>query len=172
MATSSQLSDATMNRGGRPSKLQELMENDPTTYQKILMYIRAGAYDHVVAEAMGVAADTFSRWMSRGRQHEKDGKQSPYRRLHRDVVEARAQARLMVEMEVRRTNPEFWLRCGPGRTREDMPGWTDKPLQVSVTTQPSPPQPIDRRTLAEALCVLEDLGLIQRTEVGRALFEH
>ena len=43
-----------------------------------------------------------------------------------DVREARAQARVAAETEVRRDNPLAWLRYGPGRDRAGEPGWTER----------------------------------------------
>ena len=46
--------------------------------------------------------------------------------LHDALPIARAQARAAAEIEVRRDNPAFWLRVGPGRSRPGAPGWTDR----------------------------------------------
>ena len=41
--------------------------------------------------------------------------------------EARAEARLSAEVEVKRGEPLNWLMKGPGRDRSGEPGWTDRP---------------------------------------------
>jgi hypothetical protein len=39
-------------------------------------------------------------------------------------MQARAQARLKAEVELRSESPRDWLRLGPGREQPDRPGWT------------------------------------------------
>lgn len=100
---------------GRPPKLTLEIQT------QIAQLIRAGAYDWVAAESAGIGRSTFYRWMALG----EDGR-APYTDFAREVVIARAQARAAAEIEVRRDNPAFWLRVGPGRSRPGAPGWTDR----------------------------------------------
>ncbi len=100
---------------GRPSLLT------PETHRSIVAAIRAGSFDWVAAQANGVDKNTFMAWMRRG---EREGKE-PFQSFRNDVLAARAQARLSAEIEVRRDQPFNWLRYGPGREREDAPGWTE-----------------------------------------------
>ncbi|MFN7990026.1 MAG: hypothetical protein U0529_21315 [Thermoanaerobaculia bacterium] len=100
---------------GRPSLLT------PERHKAIVAAIRAGAYDWVAAQANGVDRNTFMAWMRRG-ERERTGK---YLSFRKDVLTARAQARLSAEIEVRKDLPFNWLRFGPGREREDEPGWTE-----------------------------------------------
>lgn len=100
---------------GRPSLLT------PEIQRAIPAAIRAGSYDWVAAEANGVDRTTFATWMRRGEREQTE----PYVTFRRDVLTARAQARLSAEIEVRRDSPFNWLRYGPGRERDDAPGWTE-----------------------------------------------
>ena len=108
----------------RPTKLT------PEVHHTIVEYIRAGAYDYIAAQAAGLDPSTFRRWLERGA-----GGRSPYREFAADVAQARAQARVAAEVEVRRDQPLAWLRYGPGRERPGAAGWTQ-----SVQHQHSGPE--------------------------------
>lgn len=105
---------------GRTTKLDE------TATQQILTYIRAGAFDWVAAQAAGISVSTFAEWMRRGEGRDRvRGPNAAYAKFAAEVRTARAQARVVREIEVAKTNPLAWLRSGPGRTRPGEPGWTD-----------------------------------------------
>lgn len=91
--------------------------------------IRAGAYDHVAAESLGIPYEVYRAWLARGRQPRSRGL---YRRLYQAILQARAQARLLAEMDMRRRHPRDWLLHSPGRETADLPGW-------SGTVPPTPP---------------------------------
>jgi hypothetical protein len=152
---------------GRKPILKRIYEEQHDVYERMLQFIRAGAWDYQVAQAMGIDPDTFGRWMKRGRT----AKKGVFRRFYRDVIQARSQSRIMAEVQVRREDPKFWLTHGPGKTRPDQPGWTDTvvitgdadmPLehrhqhegQVNVNVAQSPPQ-----ELAASLAILQQLGI-------------
>ena len=97
----------------RPTKLT------PEVHRTIVEYMRAGAYDYIAAQAAGIDVSTFRRWLERGTEG-----REPYKSFAADVAQARAQARVAAEIEVRRDHPRAWLRYGPGRERPDAPGWT------------------------------------------------
>ncbi len=100
---------------GRPSLYS------PEVHRSIVAAIRAGAYDWVASEANGVDRNTFMAWMRKGERERAE----PFLSFRKDVLTARAQARLSAEIEVRKDSPFNWLRFGPGREREDSPGWTE-----------------------------------------------
>ena len=100
---------------GRKSKLT------PEIHKRITAYIRAGAYDWVAAQACGVGKTTFYRWLEIAEQTGRP----PYREFRDDLLQARAEARVAAEVEVRKADPKFWLRCGPGKDRPGEPGWTE-----------------------------------------------
>lgn len=88
--------------------------NGESRERMILAGIRAGGYPQVAAEAWGVPAELFRRWMRRGRFKD-------------EVRQAAAQARLRAEIETRDKDARFWLRHGPGKERPDAPGWSAPP---------------------------------------------
>ena len=158
-----------MRRGGRRSILETLMEDVQDEYQRLLMTIELGAYDYVAAEAIGIGKSTWSQWMRYGRRDDEAGEDSIYRRFMLDVMQAQAKARMTVEMQVRRDNPEFWLTRGPGKTRPDRPGWTESiavvgdadadPITVSNhLIQEDVVTPTDAATV---LLLMEQLGIVE-----------
>jgi hypothetical protein len=97
----------------------------PELQQRIVSYIRAGAFDWVAAEANGVSRKTFWEWLARGEGEDPDRPQTPlYAEFVEQVRAARAEARLSAEVEVKRGEPLSWLMKGPGRHQPDAPGWT------------------------------------------------
>ena len=84
----------------------------PELQQQICAFIRAGGFPRVAAEAAGVRATDFARWLRRGRR-----KQAPavYRAFADAVAQAMAQARLAAELQVFEKRPLDWLKCGPGK---------------------------------------------------------
>lgn len=145
-------------RGGRKTLLTDEIQ------EKIVAYIRAGAFDWVAARAAGIAQSTFYLWMKGD---------TPRRAQFRDAVEeARAQARLAAEVEVRKRNPEFWLSRGPGRERPGQPGWGEKTTHEIVGHDGGPiksetiakAQPVAPDQLADVLAVLTAAGLVPTGE--------
>lgn len=113
---------------GRKPKCGELMR-DQGVWRQLLETIRQGAYDYVVAEAMGISDGTFYRWMRQGEQDYHDGRHTNERKFWREVRQAKARARMDKELEVARVDPKFWLK-NVAKTKEGRPGWTDE-VQVS-----------------------------------------
>ena len=110
-------------KGGRRSKLAALLEDQQEKYAQALQYLRLGATLTAVAGYLEVSPDTITRWLNRGRESSK-GK---YRRFWRDVTSAVAHAAIMVEVEVKVSNPMAWLKNGPRRLLGDE--WRDDPNQ-------------------------------------------
>lgn len=133
----------------------------PDASQRICAAIRAGAFDWVAAEANGVSRRSFYDWLAWGEKG-----REPYSQFSRDVAEARAQARLAAEIEVRRGNPLQWLRLGPGRDRKGAPGWTEQvehKLDITVLIRTiaekqglSVDDPLVRAAIAEAEAIMQD----------------
>ncbi len=90
---------------------------------RILMWVRSGAFPEVAAEAEGVPAEVFARWMAWGSRTQPPPRPR-YRRFVRNVRQAAAQARLRSEIKVREKDLKFWLLSGPGKERPGCPGWT------------------------------------------------
>jgi predicted DNA-binding transcriptional regulator AlpA len=99
----------------------------PDTIKRAAAYIRAGAWDHVAAQAVGISKSAFYKWMKWG----EEGRE-PWATFYKEVTEARAIARLRAEVELAKTDPATWLLKGPGRDRPGEPGWgnTDR-LEVT-----------------------------------------
>jgi hypothetical protein len=93
----------------------------PAIQQAIVAYVRAGGFPHVAAEAAGVPAETFERWMQLG---ERPRAAAKYRELADAIRQAVAQARLGAELQTRSGKPLDWLRGGPGRPSAAGDGWT------------------------------------------------
>jgi hypothetical protein len=81
----------------------------------------------VAAEAAGVPARVFERWLRRGRTRRAP---AVYRGFAAAVAQARAQARLAAELQVFDKRPLDWLKCGPGRETRTDPGWASAPKPV------------------------------------------
>lgn len=98
----------------------------PTTQlqDELCKLLRAGAYEHVAAELVGVPYRRYKRWLQQGRS--KDAPET-YRNFVKEVRQAKAHARFMAESELRRKQPRYWLLHGPGRETEQRPGWTAPP---------------------------------------------
>jgi hypothetical protein len=115
--------------GGRETLLTTELQ------QRIVSYIRAGAFDWVAAEANGIDRHTFWEWVRRGESEDERPQTDAYAKFAKKVREARAEARLSAEVEVKRGERLSWLMKGPGRHQPDAPGWTngDGDATASVT---------------------------------------
>jgi hypothetical protein len=163
------------------------LRDSPEVYQRMLNSIRAGAFSWVAAESLGIPAETFCRWLSRGAR-ERRGR---FRQLCQDVRQAQAYARLVAEVKVYESDPEAWLRLWPGRGKKriapvrrarnkrtgevrelqaiPLPGWTkDKngndPNLGEFMAQSMPgreKKPITHTNLAEALGCFVQMGWIE-----------
>lgn len=102
---------------GRTTTLVALLR-DMQTIDRLVLYVRGGAFPHVAARAVGVPQSTHYRWMELGEQGRK-----PYREYWERVTMAAAEARAVAEVEVRKARPLDWLRYGPARDRPGDPGW-------------------------------------------------
>jgi hypothetical protein len=89
--------------------------------QQITAFIRAGGFPHVAAEAAGVPARTFRRWLRHGNKPDSD---PIYRTFAAAVRQATAQARLRAEIAVLESKPLDWLKYGPGKETARSRGWT------------------------------------------------
>lgn len=109
-------------RRGRPPGSVSLDEDKAW---RIVTLIRAGAFDYVAAEAVGISARTFRDWMARGEEsHGTRGSTPKLRRFAREVREARAMARVSAETRVFNQDPKYWLSKA-ARSEPDRQGWTD-----------------------------------------------
>lgn len=163
-----------VSQNGRKPKLAKFFETHQDVYQKILMFIEQGVYDYVAAEAMGVTGRTWNEWLKIGEKNHFEGRVTIYSRFFLDVRTAQARGRLLAELEVRRDDPKFFLRCGPGKTRPGRPGWTenivpDEPTQLDDAAATGREDP-SIGDLAATLVILEQLGMAVPTDdMGQGL---
>jgi len=111
------------------------MKLTPEIQAKIVASIRAGGYPRIAAEAWGVPAAEFDRWLEMGRKRRAV---EPYKSFTLAVDQAQAQARLKAEMAAYDNDPRFWLKNGPGKEVPGKPGWST--MMKPIITQ-------DHRTL-------------------------
>jgi hypothetical protein len=100
----------------------------PGVASSIAAAIRAGVYPHVAAEAFGASREMFDEAMRLGTQ---SGAPPEAQAFAESIRQAIAQARMKAEMLMLAQDAGFWLKHGPGKAREDYPGWTNpvKPAQ-------------------------------------------
>lgn len=186
----SQLLLPSANLRGRRPRLEQVSSE---IYNKILLFIRAGAYKHQVAKGFGVSSTAFNAWLARGQDDIDRNKLTIYAQLVLDVEQAEGTARIQKELEVAVKNPEFWLKNGPGKTKPGEPGWTDtqaveggaNPIEVNhkhsgniklesevkgVHLVISKNSVDGRELIAGAMANLQQQGMIEPTEQGRKLF--
>jgi hypothetical protein len=82
--------------------------------------IKAGAFEQVAVESLGISYVKFQDWLRRG-QRRRAGRLC--RQLAAEVPQARAHARFMAEMRLREEDTKAWLLNGPGRQTADRDGW-------------------------------------------------
>lgn len=145
---------------GKRSKLYNVMRYAPDVYARVLKYIEMGAYGHVVAEAMGIKYETWMGWLRKG---EKAKPGTYYHKFISDVRRAESKARIITEIQVRRDNPEFWLKNGPGKSTKRRPeGWTEINTEESLTNiiGHGHKEDVTNADLAETLRAAQELGLV------------
>jgi hypothetical protein len=93
----------------------------PAIQKAICNYIVAGGFPHVAAEAAGVTKETFNLWCEMGRKRRAAPR---FKQFWQAVCKAQAEARLSAEIELKSSDPKTWLRSGPGKEMQGIPGWT------------------------------------------------
>lgn len=106
-----------------------MMHLTPDIERVIVAAIRAGGFPHVAAEAAGVPRRVFRRWLAMGRKPSA----VPYGQFRRNVMQARAHARLTAECEVRDKDPKTWLQAGPAKEAAEAPGWGKSAVKPAAT---------------------------------------
>jgi hypothetical protein len=92
----------------------------PALIAEVCTRIKAGAFEQVAAESLGIPYATFQEWLRRG-QRRRGGRLQ--RELAAAVLQARGQARLLAEMQLRDEDAKAWLLNGPGRETAAQAGW-------------------------------------------------
>jgi hypothetical protein len=97
----------------------------PAIQKQICALIISGGFPHIAAEACGISKESFEQWCALGQQKSQRHKpKDKFRLFWHELCKARAIARLNAEVAIKENDPKTWLRSGPGREREDNPGWT------------------------------------------------
>jgi hypothetical protein len=147
----------------RPTKLTTKLAED------ICVRIRAGCFPYIAAESVGVGRSTFYRWLQSGRGSRA---KKEFRDFRDKVLRAGAEARVLAECKLYKTDPFAWLRSGPGR--ED---WGDKAtgpmfainnVNAQYDAPSAAPEPVGN--FGQALAAMEAAGMIRITDAGKAAF--
>jgi len=96
----------------------------PELILQLCTRIRGGAFEHVACESLGVPYEEYQKWLELARRKRS---RKIYRDLAAAVHQARAEARLKPEMEMRDKNPRLWLLQGPGKETNTRRGWSSSP---------------------------------------------
>ena len=129
-------------------------------------FIRAGAYPHVAAEALGIPYRVFTHWLRRG--NARDGPQT-LRDLADAVRRAAAEARVTAEHEVRKDDALDWLKFGLGKERPGRPGWSN-PAPANPETTADKPGTMDPRLRKMLPNLLDALGPFSEARLALAAF--
>jgi hypothetical protein len=87
----------------------------PEVHGKIVAGIRSGAFPYIAAEAAGIPAEVYERWLQMGVPRPKAaGSYKRYIQFRFAVMQAQAHARLVAEIAVLKADPACWLQRGPG----------------------------------------------------------
>jgi hypothetical protein len=129
--------------------------------EAICARIKAGAYEWVAVESLGVPWGVYQSWLDKAKQ---SGRRTLCQRLAASVMQARAHARLRAEMEVREKDVKAWLLQGPGRETATREGW-------GPAAKVADAQSADNRTRLSELCSLMLKALAPFPEARGAVVE-
>lgn len=106
-----------VDRAGRKTKL------DQKLIKAICKHIRAGCFDYIACEAVGIGQRTFYDWLADAEKVDADPLKVQFSQA---IARARAEARQDAEARVFTDKPDTWLLRGPGRERPGRPGWASE----------------------------------------------
>lgn len=109
----------------RENRLILIATNNPELYRQFLGRISAGCSLASSCSAIGLRSDTASKLLNKANTI-KDGR---YRKIARDIRGAIAKAMMITEAELRKLDPKYWLKHGPGRILTNE--WNDESNNVS-----------------------------------------
>jgi hypothetical protein len=118
-----------MNKPRKPRLTRQLID-------ELAARIKAGAFERVAVESLGILWEDYQRWLKRG---EKPNAPALFLALFGAIRQARAHARLMAEIQMRTDNSRVWLVHGPGKETDSLPGWT-APVKANVPQSRKPGQ--------------------------------
>src|SRR5689334_12924346 len=120
----------------------------PEVQQQVCALIRAGGFPDSSAEAVGIPAEVFRRWLRYGQSR----RPNPlYRNFLLAVRQAQGHARVLAEHAAHDDRPLDWLKNGPGKETARLPGWTSP---VKPATLPRKEGGLSARRAQELITVL------------------
>ncbi len=156
-----------------------------SVYERLITYIKAGAYPHVAAQVIKIGVRTWDEWRSKAACGDTDERWmvdgiNPYQMLFDRINAASAEARVLAEVEVRQADPKFWLTQGPGKT-DPNGGWGRDNIEVTHTVEGhiEHEHTIDEDVLEHELnnhlgsviAELVNLGIADLTDRGKGMIE-
>lgn len=102
-------------RTGRRCILEDTVNFYPAIYQQFISLLGSGVSINVACTCVGWNESTFGSWAYRGACDERDGKDTYFSRLHKDVRRAVASKTADCERQIAESSPAKWLTQGPGR---------------------------------------------------------
>lgn len=135
----------------RENRLILIATNNPELYRQFLGRISAGCSLASSCSAIGLRSDTASKLLNKATTI-KDGR---YRKIARDIRGAIAKAMQVTEAELRKLDPKYWLKHGPGRILTNE--WNDESNNVSNNNNPA--SNISSDDIISALIQLHQCGI-------------
>lgn len=102
-------------RTGRRCILEDTVQFYPAIYQQFISLLGSGVSINVACTCVGWNESTFHTWAYKGACDERDGKDTFFSRLHKDVRRAIASKTADCERSIAEQSPANWLAKGPGR---------------------------------------------------------
>ena len=102
-------------RTGRRCILEDTVQFYPAIYQQFISLLGSGVSINVACTCVGWNESTFHNWAYKGACDERDGKDTYFSRLHKDVRRAIASKTADCERAIAESSPTKWLTNGPGR---------------------------------------------------------
>jgi len=102
-------------RKGRRCILEDTVNFYPAIYQQFISLLGSGVSINVACTCVGWNESTFHNWAYKGACDERDGKDTYFSRLHKDVRRAIASKTADCERSIAEQSPANWLAKGPGR---------------------------------------------------------
>ena len=107
------------------NRLIAIATNNEELYKQFLSRISAGCSLASTCASLGLRPDTASKLLAKA----ETTKDTAYRKVARDIRGAIGKAMMVSEAEIRKLDPKFWLKQGPGRILTNE--WNDESNNAS-----------------------------------------
>jgi hypothetical protein len=107
------------------NRLIAIATNNEELYKQFLSRISAGCSLASTCASLGLRPDTASKLLGKA----ETTKDAAYRKVARDIRGAIGKAMMVSEAEIRKLDPKFWLKQGPGRILTNE--WSDESNNAS-----------------------------------------